>query len=55
MVEFFPRVCQMPRTSSADGTKQAARDRIHGLLHPKPAAPFAQLGDQQTQALQQLA
>jgi hypothetical protein len=54
-VEFFPRVCQMPRPSSADAAKQAARDLIHALLHPKPAAPFAQLGDQQTQALQQLA
>jgi hypothetical protein len=28
---------------------------IHVPLHPKPATPFAQLGDQQTQALQQLA
>jgi hypothetical protein len=54
-VEFFPRVCQMPRTSSTDAAKQAAHDLIHALLHPKPAAPFAQLGDQQTQALQQLA
>jgi hypothetical protein len=54
-VEFFPRVCQMPRTSSVDAAKQAARDLIHALLHPTPAAPFAQLGDQQTQALQQLA
>ncbi len=54
-VEFFPRVCQMPRTSSADAAKHAARALIHTLLHPTPAAPFAQLGDQQTQALQQLA
>jgi hypothetical protein len=54
-VEYFPRVCQMPRTSSADAAKQAARDLIHALLPPKPAAPFVQLGDQQTQALQQLA
>jgi hypothetical protein len=54
-VDFFPRVCQMPRTSSANAAKQAARDLIHALLYPKPAAPFDQLGDQQTQALQQLA
>ena len=46
-VEFFPPVCQMPRTSSANAAKQAARDLIHVLLHPKPAAPFVQLGDQQ--------
>jgi hypothetical protein len=42
-VEFFPRVCQMPRTSFADAAKQAARDLIHALLHPKPAAPDGNL------------
>jgi hypothetical protein len=53
-VEFFPREYNMPKTSSTDNVKLAARALIHALLHPAPAAPCAQLGDQQFQALHQL-
>jgi hypothetical protein len=54
-VEFFPSVCTTPHTSSADSAKVAAPALIHALLHPAPAAPFDQLGNQQSQALHQLA
>jgi hypothetical protein len=54
-MEFFPHHSKMPQTSSADYASLAARDLIHALLHPAPAAPFAQLGSAQSEALQQLA
>jgi hypothetical protein len=54
-VAFPPKVVPLPLTSSADAAMRAARDLIHTLEHPVPAAPFSQLGSQQTQALQQLA
>jgi hypothetical protein len=51
---LFPKVVPLPVTSSADAAMSAARDLIHALEHPVPAAPFNQLGIQQTQALRQL-
>jgi len=51
----FPQNLQMPTTSSSDAAIFAARDLIHALQHPTPAAPFAQLGTEQAQALHQLA
>jgi hypothetical protein len=34
---------------------QAAADLTHALLHPQPAGPFCQVGDEQTIALKRLA
>lgn len=45
----------MLKTSSTDAAMQAAAQLTHALLHPAPAGPFATLGQQQLDALQQLA
>jgi hypothetical protein len=54
-VKFFPATSDMPRTSSSDAATIAASNLVHALQHPAPAAPFAVLGNQQQQALEQLA
>jgi hypothetical protein len=54
-VEFFPHNCAMPKTSSADAATQAALDLIAALQNPTPAAPFATIGDEQLNAIRQLA
>jgi hypothetical protein len=53
-VDFFPAHVPTPQTSSADKALDAARDLIHALGNPAPAAPFIEIGHQQTQALHQL-
>ena len=54
-VEFFPFHVSMPATSSVDMATETAKDLIHLLRHPAPAAPFAVLGTRTSEALTQLA
>jgi hypothetical protein len=54
-VEFSPHKFISPFPSSHDLATQAAADRTHALLHPQPAGPFCQVGDEQTNALRRLA
>jgi hypothetical protein len=52
---FFPKKITLPFPSSHDLTTQAAADLMHALLHPQPAGPFCQVGNDQTIALKRLA
>jgi hypothetical protein len=54
-VGFLPQKFILPFASSHDLATQAASDLTHALLHPQPASPFCQVGDEQTIALKQLA
>jgi hypothetical protein len=54
-VEFFPQKFILPFPSSNDLATQAAADLTHALLHPQPAGPFCQVGDEQAIALKRLA
>jgi hypothetical protein len=54
-VDFFPDKFTLPFPSSQDLATQAASDLTHALLHPQPAGPFCQVGNEQTIALKQLA
>jgi hypothetical protein len=54
-VELFPEKFTLPFPSSQDLATQAAADLTHALLHPQPAGPFWQAGDEQTIALKRLA
>jgi hypothetical protein len=47
-VDFFPAHVPKPQTSSANKALDAARDLIHALENPAPAAPFIKIGHQQT-------
>ena len=53
-VEFFPHHCRMPYKSSTENATAAARELIHALKNPAPAAPFANIGDKQMEALHKL-
>jgi hypothetical protein len=54
-VEFFPQKFILPLPSSQDLATQAVKDLTHALLHPQPAGPFCQVGDEQAIALKRLA
>jgi hypothetical protein len=54
-VDFFPQKFTLPFPSSRNLATQAAADLTHALLHPQPAGPFCQVGDEQTIALKRLA
>jgi hypothetical protein len=54
-VEFFPHEFKLPFPSSSERATQAAADITHALLHPQPAGPFCQVGDEQAIALKRLA
>jgi hypothetical protein len=54
-VEYFPEKITLPFPSSQDLANQAAADLTHALLHPQPASPFCQIGNEQTIALKRLA
>jgi hypothetical protein len=54
-VEFFPEKFTLPFPSSQDLATQAAADLTHALLHPQPAGPFCQVGNEHTIALKRLA
>jgi hypothetical protein len=54
-VEFPPEKFTSPFPSYHDLETQAAADLTHALLHPQPAGPFYQVGNEQTIALKRLA
>ena len=54
-VDFFPEEFKTPFPSSRDLATKAAEELTYALLHPQPAGPFAQVGDAQLLALNQLA
>jgi hypothetical protein len=54
-VDFFPEKFTFPFPSSHDLATQAAADLMHALLHPQPAGPFFQVGNEQKNALKRLA
>jgi hypothetical protein len=54
-VESFPHKFILPFPSSHNLATQAAADLTHALLHPQPAGPFCQVGDEKTIALKRLA
>jgi hypothetical protein len=54
-VEFFPEKITLPFPSSHNLATHAASDLTHALLHPQPAGPFCQVGNEQTIALKRLA
>jgi hypothetical protein len=54
-VQLFPQKLILSFPSSHDLATQAAADLTRALLHLQPAAPFFQVGDEQTIALQRLA
>jgi hypothetical protein len=54
-VDFFPEKFTLPFPSSRDLAPQAAADLTHALLHPQPAGPFCQVGNEQTITLERLA
>jgi hypothetical protein len=54
-VDFSPHKFKLPFPSSSKLATQAAADLPHALLHPQPAGPFCQVGDEQAVALRRLA
>jgi hypothetical protein len=54
-VDFFPQQFILSFPSSDDLATQAAADLTHALLHPPPAGPLYQVGDQQAITLKRLA
>lgn len=54
-MELFPHSQTMPKTSSANAAIQAALQLTHALQNLAPAAPFANIGQPQLIALQELA
>jgi hypothetical protein len=52
---IFPQKFTLPFPSSHDLATQAAADLTHDLLHPQPAGPYCQVGDEQAIALRRLA
>jgi hypothetical protein len=53
-VYFFSTEVEMPFQSSQDLSTQAAKQLTHALLHPQPAGPFYQVGDDKMLALELL-
>jgi hypothetical protein len=54
-VVFPPEKFTLPFPSSQDLTTQATSDLTHALLHPQPAGPFYQVGNEQRIVLKRLA
>jgi hypothetical protein len=52
---FFSHKFTLPFRSSGELVTQAAADLTHALLHPQPAGPFCQVGDEQMIDLTRLA
>jgi hypothetical protein len=53
--DFFPDNFRLPFPSTQDLATKAAAELTHALLHPQPAGPLCQFGDEQTLALKCLA
>jgi hypothetical protein len=54
-VDFPPEKFTLPFPSSQDLATKAAADLTHSLLHPQPAGPVCQVGNEQIIALKRLA
>jgi hypothetical protein len=54
-VEFPPTEVQLPLQSTRDLATEAAKQLTYALVNPQPAGPFAQVGDDQLIALNNLA
>ena len=54
-VELFPNNSTMLFQSSAENAAAAVTENVNALQHPAPPAPYAHIGYQQMEALQQLA
>jgi hypothetical protein len=54
-VEFIPATVPMPQLSSADAATKAVQDLVHALKNPHPPTPFATLGNEQRNTIDQLA
>jgi hypothetical protein len=54
-VEFFLQKITLQFPSSRDLATQATADLTHALLHPQPAGPYCQVGNEQTISLKRLA
>jgi hypothetical protein len=54
-LEFFPHNYQMPQLSSTDRLLMAAKEMMDALQNPHPDAPFASVGDDTIEALEDLA
>ena len=54
-VDFHPQSPKLPHISAADAAMHAAKDLSAALTGPNTNAPFAALGDEQLQAIRQLA
>jgi hypothetical protein len=54
-LSFFSEELNFPFLSTQELATQAAKELTHALLHPQPAGPFCQVGDEQTLALKHLA
>jgi hypothetical protein len=54
-VAFFPHYGKIPQLSSADAAIRAAIDLCWAIRNPASASPLSPLGDDQMQAIQQLA
>jgi hypothetical protein len=52
---FFSEEFKLPFLSTQELATQAAKELTHALLHPQPAGPFCQVGDEQTLSLKRLA
>jgi hypothetical protein len=53
-VELFPAEVEMSFLSTKYLATEAAKQLTYAILHPQPAGPFAQVGDEQMLALQRL-
>jgi hypothetical protein len=53
-VECFPENFKLPFSSTQELATQAAKELTHASLHPHPARPFCQVGDEQALALKRL-
>jgi hypothetical protein len=54
-LELFPHNYQMPQLSSTDRLLMAVKDMMDAVQNPHPDVPFANVGDDTTQAFAELA
>jgi hypothetical protein len=54
MVEFFPTEVKIPFQSSMGLATEAAKQLTYALVDPQPSDPFAQVDDDQLNALKKL-
>eukprot|EP00957_Ditylum_brightwellii_P012261 926348-Ditylum_brightwellii.AAC.1 len=54
-VDWHTATTKIPHVSPADAATNAAKDLTAALAHPPNTAPFAAIGDEQLNAMKQLA